>query len=120
MKVACSVRRGQAKKELHNHLVGWLPDCPGHQESADKWQHGRSRLGNKYVKAALVQAAHATAHTKTYLRDQYRRLRQRRGAKRAAIAVGHSILIIFYHMMTTGESYHEKGVDFFEHRERGG
>jgi Transposase IS116/IS110/IS902 family len=88
-------------------------------ESAGKRQNGRSRPGNKYVKSALVQAAHATAHTKTYLGEQYRRLRVRRGAKRAAIAVGHSILVIFYQMMTTGESYQEKEADFFEHRERG-
>ena len=93
--------------------------CPGHQESAGKRQNGRSRPGNAYVKSALVQAAHATAHTKTYLGEQYRRLRQRRGAKRAAVAVGHSILVIFYHMMTTGEPYHEKGVDCFAQRDRG-
>ena len=60
-----------------------------------------------------MQAAHATVQTKTYLGEPYRRLRQRRGAKRAAIAVGHSILVIYYHMMTTGERYHEKGADFF-------
>lgn len=100
------------------HLASWAGMCPGQKESAGKRQNGRSRPGNKYVKSALVQAAHATAHTKTYLGEQYRRLRVRRGAKRAAIAVGHSILVIFYHMMTTGESYQEKGVDFFEHRER--
>jgi transposase len=93
--------------------------CPGHKESAGKRQNGRNQPGNKYVKSALVQAAHAIVHTKTYLGEQYRRLRQRRGAKRAAVAVGHSILIIFYHMMTTEEPYQEKGVNFFEQRERG-
>lgn len=53
------------------------------------------------------------------LREQYRRLKQRRGAKRAAVAVGHSILVIFYHMMTTAEPYQEKGVDFFQKQDRG-
>jgi hypothetical protein len=71
------------------------------------------------VKAALVQAAHTTARTQTYLGEQYRRLRKRRGAKRAAVAVGHSILIIFYHMMTTEEPYHEKGVGYFHSRDAG-
>ncbi len=47
------------------------------------------------------------------LREQYRRISARRGAKRAAVAVGHSILVIFYHMVKTGESYHEKGADYF-------
>jgi transposase len=95
------------------HLASWAGMCPGQKESAGKRQSGRIRPGNTYVKSALVQAAHATVQTKTYLGEQYRRLRQRRGAKRAAVAVGHSILVIYYHMMTTGERYHEKGADFF-------
>lgn len=101
------------------HLASWAGICPGQKESAGKRQSGRTRPANPYVKAALVQAAHTTARTQTYLGEQYRRLRKRRGAKRAAVAVGHSILIIFYHMMTTGEPYHEKGVDYFHHRDSG-
>ena len=77
------------------HLASWAGMCPGHKESAGKRQSGRSRPGNTYVKSAFVQAAHATVHTRTYLGEQYRRLRQRRGVKRAAVAVGHSILVIF-------------------------
>jgi transposase len=53
----------------------------------------------------------------TYLGEQYRRLKRRRGSKRAALAVGHSILVIYYHMVTTGTPYQEKGVDFFQKRE---
>jgi transposase len=98
------------------HLASWAGICPGHKESAGKRQSGRTRPANPYVKAALVQAAHATVRTQTYLGEQYRRLCNRRGAKRAAVAVGHSILVIFYHMMTTGEPYHEKGVEYFRNR----
>jgi hypothetical protein len=47
------------------------------------------------------------------LGEQYRRISARRGSKKAAMAVGHSILVIFYHMVKSGESYHEKGVDYF-------
>src|SRR6266487_5161436 len=98
------------------HLASWAGICPGHKESAGKRQSGRTRPANPYVKTALVQAAHSTARTQTDLGEQYRRLRKRRGAKRAAVAVGHSILVIFYHMMTTGEPYHEKGVEYFHTR----
>jgi transposase len=98
------------------HLASWAGMCPGHKESAGKRQSGRTRPANRYVKTALVQAAHTTAGTQTYLGEQYRRLRQRRGAKRAAVAVGHSILVIFYHMMTTGEASQEKGVEYFRQR----
>jgi transposase len=78
------------------HLASWAGMCPGQKESTGKRQSGRTRPANPYVKAALVQAAHTTARTQTYLGEQYRRLRKRRGAKRAAVAVGHSILVIFY------------------------
>lgn len=99
------------------HLASWAGMCPGHDESAGKRHSGRTRPGNRYVKAALVQAAHATAKTQTYLGEQYRRLKRRRGSKRAALAVGHSILVIFYHMVMTGAPYQEKGVEFFQKRE---
>src|SRR6266487_1711531 len=101
------------------HLASWAGICPGQKESAGKRQSGRTRPANPYVKAALVQAAHTTARTQTYLGEQYRRLRKRRGAKRAAVAVGHSILVIFYCMMTTGEPYHEKGADYFRSQHSG-
>ncbi|HEY7418014.1 MAG TPA: IS110 family transposase, partial [Ktedonobacteraceae bacterium] len=73
----------------------------------------RTRQGNRWAKTVLIQAAHAAGHTQTYLGEQYRRISARRGSKKAAMAVGHSILVIFYHMIKTGEPYHEKGVDYF-------
>ena len=60
-----------------------------------------------------MQAAHAAAHTQSYLGEHYRRISARRGAKRAAVAVGHSILVIFYQMVKTSEPYQEKGVRYF-------
>jgi transposase len=53
------------------------------------------------------------------LRERYRRLKKRRGSKRAALAVGHSILVIYYQMMKTGEEYQEKGEAFFQRTDRG-
>jgi hypothetical protein len=52
------------------------------------------------------------------LRERYRRLKKRRGSKRAALAVGHSILVIYYHLMTTGQEYQEKGAEFFQRTDR--
>ena len=51
-------------------------------------------------------------------RERYRRLKKRRGSKRAALAVGHSILVIYYHLMKTGQAYQEKGEMFFHHKDR--
>ncbi len=98
------------------HLASWAGMCPGQKERAGKRQSGRTRPANPYVKTALVQATHTTARTQTYLGEQYRRLSKRRGTKRAAVAVGHSILVIFYHMMTSDEPSHEKGVEYFRSR----
>ena len=80
---------------------------------------GRTRKGNRYAKTILVQAAHAAGKTKkTYLGAQYRRLSKGRDMKRAAVAVGHSIQVIYYHMLTTSQPYQEKGEDFFVHHDR--
>jgi len=95
------------------HAASWIGISPGHDESAGKRRSGRICQGNHWAKAVLIQAGHAAGHTQTYLGEQYRRISARRGTKRAAVAVGHSILVIFYHMVKTGESYQEKGADYF-------
>ncbi len=101
------------------HLSSWAGVCPGQKESAGKRLSGRARKGNRYLRAALVQAAHGVRRSRTYLGEQYRRLKKRRGSKRAALAVGHSILVIYYQMMKTGEEYHEKGEAFFARKDHG-
>jgi transposase len=98
--------------------VSWAGVCPGHHESAGKRLSGRSKHGNRYVRATLVQAAHGVRRSRTYLGERYRRLKKRRGSKRAALAIGHSILVIYYQMLTTGEEYREKGEAFFSPTDR--
>jgi transposase len=95
------------------HAASWVGICPGKHESAGKQKSGRTCQGNRWAKTVLIQAAHAAAHTHTYLGEQYRRISARRGSKKAAMAVGHSILVVFYHMVKSGEPYHEKGADYF-------
>jgi hypothetical protein len=65
-----------------------------------------------------VQAAWAASHTKgTYLAAQYRRLVKRCGRKRALVAVGHSLLVIIYHVLKRGTTYAELGPDFLDRLE---
>ena len=101
------------------HISSWAGVCPGHKESAGKRQSGKCKKGNRYVREALVQAAHGVRRSHTYLGERYRRLKKRRGSKRAALAIGHNILIIYYQMMKTGQEYQEKGEAFFHQRDRG-
>ena len=42
----------------------------------------------------------------------------RRGKKRAAVAVAHTILTIIYHILRTGRSYEELGGNFFDKRDK--
>jgi transposase len=67
----------------------------------------------------LEEAAHAAAHTKdTYLSAQYRRLAARIEPKKAMVAVGHSMLVIIYHVLHHQQSYQELGGNSFEERDR--
>ena len=97
------------------HLASWAKVCPGNNESAGKRKSGRTGQGNRWLRSALVEAAHAAARTKgTYLSAQYRRLAARRGAKRAAVAVGHTMLVIAYHILRDGVGYQELGGNYFD------
>ena len=103
----------------HKHLAAWGGVAPGHNEGAGKRRSSKSRRGNRNLRSALSQAAWAASHTQeTYLRAQFQRLAARRGKKRAIIAVGHSILVIAYHMLCKHEPYQEMGHDFFDQRQR--
>lgn len=99
----------------HAHVSSWSGMSPGSDESAGKRRSGRTTKGNRWLRAALVQAAWAASHTKdTYLAAQYRRLVGRRGKKRALVAVGHSILVILYHLLKDGTPYSELGGNYFD------
>ena len=102
------------------HLASWAGLCPGNDESAGKRRSGRTRKGSPWLRTALVEAARAAARTKgTYLAAQYRRLAARRGAKRAAIAVAHSLLGIVYVLLTRQQQgYHDLGSHYFDERDR--
>ena len=94
----------------HKHLSSWAGICPGNNESAGKHKSGKTTKGSKWLKASLTEAAWAAGRTKgTYMRSQYRRLASRRGKKRALVAVGHTILIIAYHIMKERKPYFELG-----------
>jgi transposase len=100
------------------HLASWAGMCSGNNDSAGKRRSGRITKGDRWLKRILVQAAWAASHTKgTYLAAQYRRLSKRRGRKRALVAVGHTLLVIMYHVLKRGTSYAELGADFLDRQE---
>ena len=99
------------------HLASWAGMCPGNNESAGKHKSGRTRHGSKWLRITLIEAAHAAARSKdTYLAAHYHRIRGRRGPAKAAVATGHSILVICWHLLSTGEVYNDLGGDYFDKR----
>ena len=103
----------------HRHLASWAGMCPGNKESGGKRLSGKTRKGSPWLKSCLIEAAHGASHTKDkYLSAQYRRLVTRRGKKRALVAVGHSILVIGYHLLLRKEIYKDLGGNYFDEQHR--
>jgi len=101
------------------HLASWARVCPGNNESAGKRKSGRTGSGNRWLREALLEAGWAAARSRqTYLSAQYHRLAARRGAKRAIVAVAHTILVIIHHLLEEGTVYRELGGNYFDERAR--
>ncbi|MDE2136770.1 MAG: IS110 family transposase [Gammaproteobacteria bacterium] len=101
------------------HLLSWATMCPRNDESAGKRRSTRTRKGSPWLKTALVTAAWAAVRAKnTYLQAQFLRLRARRGAKKAILAVAASMLTAIWHMLKNGVEYRDLGADHFSRRDR--
>jgi transposase len=101
------------------HLLSWATLCPRNDESAGKRRSTRTRKGSPWLKTALVTAAWAAVRVKdSYLQAQFLRLRARRGAKKAILAVAASMLTAIWHMLKNGVQYHDLGADHFARRDR--
>jgi transposase len=101
------------------HLASWACMCPGNNESAGKKKSGKTQKANSTLKKTLVQCGRSAANSKnTYLSALYHKIAARRGAKRAVVAVGHSILVTIYHMIKNRTSYRDLGADFFQNRNK--
>jgi transposase len=98
-----------------HHLAAWAGLCPGSYESAGKHKSVAARKGNVHLRTILVGAAMAAKNTKgSYFRDKYHRLKARRGAMRAALAIAHKILVAAYHMLSRGVGYRELGEAYLD------
>ena len=101
------------------HLVSWAGICPRNDESAGKRRSNRLRKGAPWLKTALVQSAWAAVRKKdSYLRAQFHRIKARRGAKKAIMAVAASILTAIYHMLKNRTKYQDLGPHHFDRRSK--
>jgi transposase len=99
------------------HLASWAGRCPGNNLTGGKRRSGTPTRGNRWLGEVLVECAWAAAHTReTYLAAHFWRLARRIGRKKAAGAVGHSILVICWHLLANDCDYHDLGGDWFARR----
>jgi transposase len=100
-------------------LAAWAGICPASHESAGKQKRRRTRKGNPYLKATLVTAAvGGSRKAGSYLRDKFHRLRTRMGAKKAAVAVGHKVLVAVFHMLKRSVPFADLGADYLDRPDR--
>ena len=99
------------------HLASWAGMCPGNHESGGKRRSGKARKGNRALRAALCEAAWSATRCRTgYLPAQYRHLLRtfgKKGQTRAVFAVGHSILVIAWHLLANNCDYDDLGAEHF-------
>jgi transposase len=101
------------------HLASWAGMSPGNNLSAGKRLSGKTRKDSKWLRSALVEAAHTAARKRdSYLSAQHSRLVRRLGKKKAAIAVGHSILVIVYNLLKEHSDYQDLGSTYFDKHDR--
>lgn len=101
------------------HLISWAGLCPRNDESAGKRRSTRLRKGGTWLKTTLVTAAWAAVRTKaSYLRAQFQRIKARRGARKAIIAVAASMLTSAYFILRDGVPYRDLGPTHFDRQHR--
>lgn len=99
------------------HAASWAGLCPGNAESAGKRFSGKTRKGDRYIRRILVQSAWAAARTRDcFFAAFFSRIAQRRGMKKAAVAVAHRLLKVVYLLIAGGGVYRERGGDYFDRR----
>jgi transposase len=109
----------RSRFETAPRLAAWAGVAPGNDESAGKQRSGKTRKGNRSLRAILTQLAHAAVRTKgTYVSALYQRLAARRGKQRAIIAVAHSIMKSIFYMLSRNVPYRELGANYFDERRR--
>ncbi len=100
-------------------LVAWSGLCPGNNESAGKRKSGRSPVRKHHLKTIMIEVAWAAVKKKgSYFKDKYYRLKARRGAKRAIVAIAHRLLLGIYHVIKDGADFRDLGEDYLTLRNK--
>lgn len=97
------------------HLASWARICPGNNQSGGKRFNESIGKGNNWLKSTLIEAAWAATRCKgSYYGALYRRLKSRRGPKRAIVAVAHAMLYALWHMLSRKSEHRDLGDNYFD------
>jgi transposase len=100
------------------HLTSWARFAPGVSESAGRKKgNAGTGHGNRYLARVLGEAAIGAARTDTFLGERYRRTARRRGKNRSIVAVGRSILVIVWALLSDDDAHFvDLGPDYYATR----
>jgi len=97
------------------HLASWAGVCPGNKQSGGRRLSSATTKGNAWLRRILGEVAWAAIHERnSVFRARYYRLKPRLGAQQAVVAIMHQLLKVIYHLLKTGEAYHELGPDYYQ------
>ena len=100
-------------------IVSWAGLCPGNNESAGKRKSGKSPVRKHHLKTIMIEVAWAAVKKKgSYFKDKYYRLKARRGARKAIVAIAHRILLGVYHVIKDGVEFRDLGEDYLTRRNK--
>jgi len=93
------------------NLSSWAGCCPRNDSSGGKRKSTRISRAGVYIKPLLVQIANAVVKSDKYpeCKERYRRLKARRGHKKAIIAICRMLLTAIWNVLAKCESYSAEG-----------
>lgn len=101
------------------HLTSYAGLVPGvHQSGTARYTGHITKAGRRLLRTVLVQAAHAAVRSPGYLQRMYRRLRSRKGAAIAIVAVARKLLSLIWVFLTGRGQYPEERNDLTVGKER--
>lgn len=100
-------------------LASWAGLCPGNNESAGKRKSGRTSVRKHPLKTILIEVSWAAVKKKgSYYRAKYFKLKSRRGAKKAIVAIAHRISKAIYNIIKHGDKFMDLGEEYLSVKSR--